>query len=316
MNFWAEQRVLITGGAGFIGSHLAQHLVKQGAQVTLLDRHAVPDNPNIQSIAEQVSLLPLDIEHALDTLDISLFDTIFHLGGNPYVPPSVENPMMDYQKNLQTTFKLLECLRNNPNLHLPKPRLIYASSAAVYGNPAKLPLHESDPTFPISPYGVSKLACERYVAVYSQLYGIRGASARMFSVYGARQRKQVVFDLLVKLLNNPHEIEIFGDGKQERDFCHIDDTVNALIMIAQDAPLQGEVYNVASGISHSINQIVMMWCKILNLSPNLRYTGQVRAGEPDKWSVDISALQQLGYAPHITLEDGLRSIKAWYDDNF
>jgi UDP-glucose 4-epimerase len=311
MGFWAGKEVLITGGAGFIGSHLAQQLLTDRASLTILDYHAVPDNPNIQVIAQQATLLPLDIENALDTLKLEAFDAIFHLGGNPYVPPSVENPVMDYQKNLHTTFRLLECLRANP-----KPRLIYASSAAVYGNPMKLPIQETDSTLPISPYGVSKLACERYVAVYSQLYGVQGSSARMFSVYGAKQRKQVVFDILKKLLANPDEIEIFGDGKQERDFCHVQDTIDALLRIAEHAPAQGEVYNVASGVSHSINEIVATWCKIMNLTPKLNYTGQVRPGEPDKWSVDISALKSLGYSPKVTLEQGLLSIKAWYDDTF
>jgi UDP-glucose 4-epimerase len=311
MSFWAGKEVLITGGAGFIGSHLAHQLLSDEASVTLLDYHAVPDNPNLEVIAQHVILLPLDIENALDTLKLESFDAIFHLGGNPYVPPSVENPVMDYQKNLHTTFRLLECLRVNP-----KPRLIYASSAAVYGNPTKLPIQETDATLPISPYGVSKLACERYVAVYSQLYGVRGSSARMFSVYGAKQRKQVVFDILKKLLANSDEIEIFGDGKQERDFCHVQDTVEALLRIAEYAPAQGEVYNVASGVSHSINEIVTTWCKIMNLTPKLNYTGQVRPGEPDKWSVDISALKNLGYLPKVTLEQGLLSIKAWYDETF
>ncbi len=311
MSHWYKQGVLVTGGAGFIGSHLVERLNAAGARVTVLDHHATPEHPNLAPIHQHVTMIPMTVEAALETLDIGRFDTIFHLGGNPYVPPSVDDPVMDYEKNLHTTFKLLERLRAHPT-----PRFVYASSAAVYGNPTRLPIREDDPTLPISPYGVSKLASERYADVYSQLYGVRSSSARMFSVYGPRQRKQVIFDVMTKLIATPDQIEIFGDGTQERDFCHVDDAVSALLTIAACAPGKGEVYNVASGVSHSIKHVVETWCKILNLHPRLNSTGQVRAGEPDKWTVDISALKKLGFVPHMSLEEGLRQIKDWYDAQF
>lgn len=309
MSLWQGKQILITGGAGFIGSHLAQQLNHEAAHVTILDPHASPDNPNLMDFASSLQLWQSRVEEALGNFDVSRFDFIFHLGGNPYVPPSVENPLMDYEKNLQTTFRLLECLRAKP-----KARLIYASSAAVYGNPAKLPVRESDPTFPISPYGVSKLASERYVAVYSQLYGIRGSSVRMFSVYGAKQRKQVIFDIFQKLLANPTSLEVLGDGSQQRDFCYVTDAVNALMQIAEKAPAKGEVYNVASGHSHSINEIIAIWTKLLRLNPHITYTGQSRAGDPEKWSADISALKALGFSPQLSLEQGIAKLKAWYDE--
>ena len=194
MSLWQQKRILITGGSGFIGSHLARRLIQAGAILSLLDPHAQADNPNIKDFASLVTCLPLRLSDALDKLDLSAFDIIFHLAGNASVPASVQNPSMDFEKNLSTTFKLLEGLRANPQIHL-----IYASSAAVYGNPRRLPIHESDHLAPLSPYGVSKLACENYVAIYSKLYGIRASSVRMFSLYGPGLQKQVVFDIFQKL---------------------------------------------------------------------------------------------------------------------
>src|SRR5690606_14091871 len=142
-----------------------------------------------------------------DGLCLHDFDYIFHLAANAYIPPSVEAPAYDFALNLHNTFTLLEALRQAPR----RPRLVNVSSAAVYGNPASLPIGEGDPTVPISPYGVSKLAAERYVAVFSQLYGLPASSVRLFSVYGPRQRKQVVYDLLCRLRQNPRCLEVLGD---------------------------------------------------------------------------------------------------------
>ncbi len=305
------QSVLVTGGAGFIGSHLLEALVQVGAHVTVQDTRATPDHPNLASVPGAVRLIAEDTQSAIasGSLDLQSFTLVFHLSGNAYVPASVEQPAVDFQKNLQTTFDLLEALRQQSQ----KPRLIFASSAAVYGNPTHLPIHEEDCTNPISPYGVSKLAAERYVEVYARLYGIPAATVRMFSVYGSRQRKLVVYDLLHKLRSNPSRLEVYGDGTQERDFCSVTDAVQAMLTVAKYAPAQGEIYNVASGEAHSINELVALWCEILGVSPQIVYSGDVRAGVPQRWSVSIERLRSLGFTPQISLEAGLRTVKEWYD---
>lgn len=305
------QSVLVTGGAGFIGSHLLEALVQVGAHVTVQDTRATPDHPNLASVQGAVRLIAEDTQSAIasGSLDLQSFTLVFHLSGNAYVPASVEQPAVDFQKNLQTTFDLLEALRQQSQ----KPRLIFASSAAVYGNPTHLPIHEEDCTNPISPYGVSKLAAERYVEVYARLYGIPAATVRMFSVYGSRQRKLVVYDLLHKLRINPSQLEVYGDGTQERDFCSVTDAVQAMLTVAKYAPAQGEIYNVASGEAHSINELVALWCEILGVSPQIVYSGDVRAGVPQRWSVSIERLRSLGFTPQISLEAGLRTVKEWYD---
>lgn len=303
--------VLVTGGAGFIGSHLVEQLVTAGARVTVVDNFATGHMDNLRAVLPQIQSVVGDLSDLLriHKLAVADYQYIFHMAANPYIPPSVENPPFDFHANLQNTFALLEALRQIPD----PPRLINTSSAAVYGNPARLPIQETDPTVPISPYGVSKLAGERYVAVYSQLYGIPATSMRLFSVFGPRQRKQVVFDLLRKLTANPHRIEVLGDGTQTRDFVYVLDAARAMMFVATQAPGQGEAYNVASGVSYSINDLVRTWCEICGLSPEVAYTGQVRPGDADKWEVDLSRLKALGFEPHFTLKDGLAAIKDWFD---
>ncbi|SRR5258708_13794688 len=309
-----QTSALVTGGAGFIGSHLVERLVELGAQVTVIDNLATGHVENLNTVRSRIKIVSGDVGDLLriKQLNLSEYQLVFHLAANPYIPPSVENPAYDYRVNLENTFTLLECLRLMTN----PPRLMNTSSAAVYGNPASLPIHENDPTVPISPYGASKLAAERYTAIYSQLYGIRANSVRLFSAYGPRQRKQVVFDILRKLRDNPKQIELFGDGTQARDFAHVEDVTQAMILAATVAPGYGEVYNVASGVSHSINQLVMAWCEVCNLSPRIMYTGHTRPGDAEKWEVNIDALQQIGYVPHVKLIAGLSTIRDWFDASF
>jgi UDP-glucose 4-epimerase len=305
-------RVLVTGGAGFIGSHLVEQLAQADNRVTVIDNLTTGSLVNLARVHTQLTMVSSDLGTQLQagTLVLDDYDYIFHLAGNAYIPSSVENSLFDFQINLQYTLLLLEALRQTTR----RPRLIFTSSAAVYGNPARLPISEEDPTIPISPYGVGKLAAERYVSVYSKLYGVRATSLRLFSIYGPRQHKQVIYDLLCKLHANPSRIEVLGDGSQERDFTYVDDAVQALILTATHAPGRGEVYNVASGTAHTIADLIGCWCEICGLRPQLIYTGMIRPGDADKWRVDITRLSALGYQAATALPQGLTIIKDWYDE--
>lgn len=307
-------QVLVTGGSGFIGSHLVERLIDMGAEVTIIDNMNGGRLENLTEHTAKIRWVLGDLSDVLrlKRVRIEAFSHIFHLAGNPYIPPSVENPAFDFHENLENAFNLLEAIR----LSGSKPRLVHVSSAAVYGNPVTLPIKETDPTVPISPYGVSKLAGERYVAVYSQLYGIRAAIVRFFSVYGPRQHKQVVFDILRKLRENPREITIFGDGTQERDFAYVTDVAEAMLLAATAAPAEGEAYNVAHGKVYTINDLVHTWCEVLGVEPDIHYTGSVRPGDAEKWGVDLTRIQSLGFQPKTEFRTGLANLRDWYDATY
>jgi UDP-glucose 4-epimerase len=305
-----KERILVTGGAGFIGSHLVEQLVSNGASVTVIDNLSTGRLSNLQDVISKIQLIVGDLGDLLvdEKINLNEYNYLFHLAANAYIPPSVENPSFDFQVNLKVPFLLLEALRRTPKA----PRLVNISSAGVYGNPAYLPIRETDPTVPISPYGVSKLTTERYVAVYSQLYGLRATSLRFFSVYGPRHCKQVVYDLMCKLQANPERIQVFGDGTQARDFVHAQDVVQAMLLAATEAPGMGEVYNVASGTTHTIADLVLKMSELCGFAPQVIYSGQVRPGDAEKWEVDITRLKGLGFESRMSLEVGLMTVLEWF----
>lgn len=305
-----NESVLVTGGAGFIGSHLCEALVRRGAHVTVVDNLSNGTVQNLQRIGDQIDLYELDIRSSAfrDLLLAGDFEAIFHLAANAYVPPSIENPDYDFQTNLVATFQLLETLRSSGL----DSTLIVASSAAVYGNPSRIPISETDLTVPISPYGVSKLAVERYVSVYSQIYGLKAASLRLFSAYGPRQRKQIVYDFIKKISNNPSELMILGDGTQVRDLVYVEDIAQAALTVLENAPLEGEVYNVAGGRGYSTTAIAETMSNVMGLSPEFHYTGSIRPGDPEKWIACIDRIRKLGFCPRISLEEGMKRTIEWY----
>lgn len=305
-----NNRILVTGGAGFIGSHLVERLVAKGARVTVVDNLATGREHNLAAVRRKIRLIKGELGKCLrrKSVDVSGYDVVFHLAANSYIPPSVDDPAFDFEMNIRNTFLLLEAIRASRR----RPRLVNMSSAGVYGNPARLPIREDDPTVPISPYGVSKLAAERYVDVYCRIYGLRAVSLRFSSVYGPRQAKQVVFDLIRRTLANPRRLEILGDGTQARDFTYVEDVVQAAMLVAWKAPAQGEVYNVASGRTHTIAQLAAEVCKACRVAPDIRYSGRIRPGDAQRWVVDIRKLRTLGYRPKVALREGITSVVEWY----
>lgn len=301
--WYCNKRVLVSGGAGFLGSHLVEMLVAHGAQVTVLDNFANSASENLNNVIEKIQLIQADV-FSIDWKQIlgQDYDILFHLIGNANVPASVENPSLDFALNLKTTFEILESMR-----HLCWPgRFVLPSSAAVYGNPRRLPILEDDWTAPISPYGVSKLAAESYATIYHDIYNLKTTSLRLFSVYGPRQRKQVVYDLIRKIIQEPENVQVFGDGLQMRDFIYVKDAVRAMMMAAMKGKLVGEIYNVASGFEYTIQDLIAQITDILDVKPNLFYSGATRPGEPQRWSVNIDRLTGLGFKPAYSLRDGLQ----------
>lgn len=308
---FAGHCVLVTGGAGFVGSHLVERLLSLGARVSVVDDLSNGCLANLAAVSGSVEMMQGDLGELLRrrSLSLSRFAYVFHLAANAYIPPSVERPAFDYESNLHSTFLLLESLRELTE----RPRLVNTSTGGVYGNPARLPIREDDPTVPIAPYGVSKLAAERYVAVYADLYGLRANSLRLFSVYGPRQRKQVVYDFFCKLQRTPELLTVMGDGSQQRDFNYVGDAVEAFLLAATAAPGRGEALNVASGKSVTIRELAEAVCRIRGRQAAIRFTGDLRPGDADKWAVDTSRLNQLGQITRKGLSEGLAVTAQWFD---
>lgn len=305
-----NKNILVTGGAGFIGSHLCEELVRTCNNVTIVDNLSTGTKHNLNHIYDKIKLIVMDVltPDFEKMLGAEKFDIIYHLAGTSYVPPSVTNPASDFKNTLCATFSMLNIIRKNK---IPC-QFIYVSSAAVYGNPVKLPINELDPTVPISPYGVAKLAAERYVCVFSQLYKINAASLRFFSVYGPRQKKQIVYDFMDKLTRNPKELTIIGDGGQKRDMIYVKDVVQALLKVTQNGELKGEVYNVATGKSYSTFEMAKTMIEFMRVNPELIFTGNVRPGDAEEWVADIARLKAVGFSPQFLLQDGLGETINWY----
>ncbi len=304
---WTGVRVLVTGAAGFVGSHLSERLAKLRAQLSLVDDYSNVSWPRDEWPASSfISLAKVCDANLTKMIEAFAPTVIFHLAGCAYAAGSVDDPERDMKGNLASTLELLEALRRIRFTG----RLVYASSAAVYGEPHCIPIAEDHPTLPISPYGVSKLAAERYVAVYSSLYGIPAVSLRIFSVYGPRQRKQVVYDIISKL-QNPTSAVFLGDGTQQRDFVYVSEVIDAMLLIAQRGLTDGSVYNVCSGTGTPIGELVERISTILEVSIPIKFSGQTRSGDPECWIGSPAKLRELGFKNQVTLLEGLQWTVRW-----
>ena len=251
------EKVIITGGAGFIGSHLVNELVKQGVEVTILDNLSTGKKENINPKAEFI-----ECDIFKDTYGDLIFllngaDTVFHLAAKTAVQESIEKPSLYNNVNVVGTLNLLEAAAA-----MKVKRFVFSSSSSVYGD-AKSPTSETHPLNPISPYALSKLIGEQYCKLYSNIYDIDTVCLRYFNVYGDRMNNEgykLVFPIFKEQMLNNKPLTINNDGKQRRDFIYVDDVVKANILAATDTdPLNGEVFNIGSGKNHSVNEIADMF---------------------------------------------------------
>lgn len=298
----------VTGGAGFLGSHVVEALVAGGRSVTVVDDFSTGLEANLAGV--QVGLLRHSLRDGAveDALRAEQPEVIFHLAGDALVARSVADPTADCERNLLATLALLEAVRRAS----PESKVLFASTGAVYGERAEKPFQETDGVWPISPYAVAKLAAERYCYAFAHTYGLRTCSLRLFSVYGPRQTKQVVYDLIRKIHARPEELTLFGDGTQERDFSHSRNIVDAFLLAAEKADFHGEVINVAGDEIVTIRQLAEMLCERMGAQPRLAFTGQRRPGDSQRWVADTSRLRGLGYRPRVALSEGLRDTIEWY----
>lgn len=303
------RNILVTGGAGFIGSHLIERLVELGAHVTSADRLPRNGLRNLEKVIDRIAVAEFDLvtDDVEQFVADGSFDLVFHLAASAHVQSSVDDPKQDFERNALATLNLLEAIRRTS----PQTALVYTSSAVVYRGGGLELIGEDDPTHPVSPYGVSKLAAERYVSVFAHLFEMRTAVARLFTVFGPRLRKQIVYEIIGRLRSDGEVLPMLGDGTQERDFSYVSDVVDALLLIAERGPMAGEAYNVASGEHVTVDTLARLIAGSMDLSPELAYSGAVYTGDTSHWFADLTRLKALGYAPSVGLEEGIRRTVEW-----
>ncbi|MDP9295944.1 MAG: SDR family oxidoreductase [Actinomycetota bacterium] len=305
---------LVTGGAGFIGSNLAIALLETGNPVRVFDDLSTGRRSNLDAVSGDVELVEGDVRDP-SALAIAMrgVATVFHEAAIPSVFRSVGDPVSSHEANATGTLNVLIAARD-----ADVERLVYASSSSVYGNANVLPVHEELPTWPLSPYGVSKLAGERYLGAFAATYGMAAVSLRYFNVFGPRQNPEAEYAAVVPRFiartMDGERVQIFGDGEQSRDFTFVGDVVGANLAAA-DAPeaAWGRAFNVAYGDRHSVNELLST---IQELVPGKHPEPErepPRPGDIRDSQADVSLAREiLGYEPRSSFSEGLRETVAWF----
>jgi UDP-glucose 4-epimerase len=306
-------KVLVTGVAGFIGSHLAERLIDEGHKVVGVDSFTdyYPREFKESNIKKLRSVSAFEF-HEADILEIALerilqkIDVVFHEAAQAVVRASWGSNFRIYtENNVRATQCLLEAAKS-----VSLEKFIYASSSSVYGDAESYPTTEEMTPRPISPYGVTKLAGEHLCYLYWKSHGIPIVSLRYFTVYGPRQRPDMAFHKFIKAIYNNQEIPIFGDGEQTRDFTYIDDIIDANIS-AMDAELTGEVLNIGGGSRITVNDTIAILERICERKANKKYI-EKQKGDVIHTAADISKAEKLlGYKPKYNLEKGIANEATW-----
>ncbi len=294
---------IVTGGAGFIGSHLSERLVSLGHKVIIIDNFSIGKKSNIKSIKSKVKIVDLDIRD-YDSIYkyFKNVDNVFHLAALADIVPSIENPSSYFSSNVQGTFNVLKASQENK-----VKRFLYSASSSCYGIPKNYPTSENEKISTKYPYALTKRLGEELVLHFAEIYKLNATSLRFFNVYGKRARTTgtygAVFGVFLaqKIANKP--FTIVGNGKQKRDFTHVSDIVSAVIKVSRKKKLKNKIFNVGSGKTISINRIV-------DLLGGKKVYIPKRPGEPDITFADIKRIKkEINWKPKISIEEGINELK-------
>jgi nucleoside-diphosphate-sugar epimerase len=302
---------LVTGGAGFIGSHLAEELVRRGHTVRVADSLVTGKRRNLDHVAG-VEFLEGDLaDAAFARRAVEGMEYVLHQAAIPSVPRSVKDPMTSHRANVDGTVAVLVAARD-----ARVKRLVFAGSSSAYGNTPTLPKREDMPSNPLSPYALQKVVSEQYLQMFTRLYGLETVSIRYFNVFGPRQDPTspysgVISVFATALLEN-RSPTIYGDGGQTRDFTYVANVVDGVLRACHAPDVSGEVINVATGGCISLNQLFAEMKRLVGASVDPTY-GDVRPGDVRDSQADISkARRLLGYTPSVPFEEGLSRTVEWY----
>jgi UDP-glucose 4-epimerase len=304
--------VLVTGGAGFLGSHLVDALVREGAIVTALDDLSSGKIENLAQCWDRIRFIQGDVR-VRDHVRVAIRGQriVFHLAANADVPRSVLEPDFDFEVNVLGGHHVLREAAEQG------ARVVFASSAAVYGPPIRAPVREDHPLMPISPYGAAKVAVEKLGLAAGEVFGLPFTAVRIFNTYGERQPRYVMYDLMRKIAEDPSRIEMLGTGEQRRSYCHVSDAVQLFVRAAQADETRGKAVNLAGDTTVSIRELAAATLRLLGRTETaVTFTGQSWRGDIDVLSGDASwARHHLGFVPSVSLEDGLLRLARWLEES-
>ena len=300
-------KVLVTGGAGFIGSHLVDRLVVEGYEVRVIDNLSSGRLENLTHHSD-VKIMMGDLKSPQDALRaVEGVDVVFHFAANPEVRVSTTSPEIHFNENVVATFNLLEAMRRRG-----VGQIVFASSSSVYGEPEEIPASEDAPIRPVSVYGASKAACEHLIHAYTRLYGIKAVVLRYANVVGPRLRHGVVWDLINKLRRNPSELEILGDGKQIRSYIYVNDAVEATVVAWRRTVDDYAVYNIASEDWMTVDEVADVVIEVMGLAgvrkiykPVLHGVGW--PGDVKQITMRIDRIKQLGFQPRRSSKEAVKA---------
>jgi len=306
-------KILITGGLGFIGSHLAERLNNGDNEIVVIDSLL---NPAIEK--EELEFNGIDVRIG-DLSDLKVAEalidddihTVYHLAANYSVPLSSEEPVFDFKNTFLTTLNVLDVMRRKGI-----PKIVFTSSSTVYGKQETFPIKETAELKPVSNYGAAKIASEAYIMSFSKLYRIDALILRLANILGTRSNHGIVPDFVKKLKEDKDELEILGDGKQRKSYLHIDDCLDAMLFLEGKMKTGYEIYNIGSDQWISVDQIAKIICDTLGLEPKYTYTGGELgwAGDVKEFLLDISKLKSLGWSPKNSTEEAIKSTTKWCED--
>lgn len=294
------KQLLVLGSEGFIGSQVVLSAIQEGYYVYGVD---LADRKPVSYRYKKISLFSSDID---DFFASNIFDLIINCAGSGNVSFSFQDTVTDFDLNTRSLFFILEAIRK----YQPVVKYVHLSSAAVYGNPGKLPIAETDPIEPISPYGYHKWMSEVVCREYAHLFGLDIAIARPFSVYGPNLQKQLIWDIFQKA-NQDNQITLWGTGEETRDFIFVEDVALALLKIGTFEKSGLQTYNLASGESVTIKHLTNLLIDSMGLGRDILFNGQVRQGDPRFWQADITELKAIGFKPSVSLKDGIKQTITW-----
>ena len=303
---------LVTGGAGFIGSHISEELVRRGQRVRVVDSLVTGYARNLR---DGVEFVQGDLaDPAVARAAVAGMDYVIHQAAIPSVPRSVEKPEESHRANIDGTLQILLAARS-----AKIKRLVFAGSSSVYGDTDVLPKTEVMPTNPLSPYALQKLMGEMYLQMFTRLYGLETVTTRYFNVFGPRQDPgspySGVISLFIKALSDGTQPVIYGDGEQTRDFTYVTNVVDGVLRATEAPGAAGHVFNVAMSSRTSLNELLAALKKIFGSSVQPVYR-ESRAGDVRDSQADISKAQKmLGYQPTVGLEEGLRKTVDWFKNS-